>query len=304
MRLSSKNTINIFFIFALLFSFTSATSSATSASRPLVGKTCLKSEVGKSVVYKASMGVSYYSSHRKSFLRCTKYLGKLLWLPTLTLKSTNALKLGGVNVVKNGKVTSKTKSAGQTVAVNTNKVPTTIAPTVAASPTPSQTAVGNPVTSPDWKDPLTLTPQIPDWNGFIAPKVTFDKIVFPDYVDANGLLVHYIGGGTSTTYNWNLTPQFKLTSGNYLGEIIGNYTLYKTSDVVYQRDNLVFGVESSVNTPANGTQTVEVEEYFKPFNWTPNSYGDPTIIWAPGYETDKVISYVVNIPYAATDCQK
>ena len=91
-RFRLKNSMNIFLVLTLLSSAVAGTSSATTATELLVGKSCLSSEVGKSVVYKASMGRSIYSTHVKSYLACKKYQGKFLWMSTITLKTIASTK--------------------------------------------------------------------------------------------------------------------------------------------------------------------------------------------------------------------
>ena len=221
-----------------------------------------------------------------------------------------APKSRGIVVPKGKSVTTKTTSGSQTITVNTKKVTVTINPTATKTPTPPKPAVGSPVASNGYKDPSTLTPQIPDWNGFVAPKVTFDKITA-----CRALGLSTITNGTnpitgkndynSSMYVWNLTPQFKLFNGKYLlSDVNGNYTLHNISEIVYKNDSLTFEADSMTNTtPPSGGTVIELKLYFKPFNWTPNSYGEPTVIWAPGYETDKVISYAINVPYKTSDCQ-
>jgi len=208
-----------------------------------------------------------------------------------TVKTFVSVKPNKVTVLKGSTVTTKTVSGSQTLTVNTNKVTVSVTPTVSGNPTVPQApaTVNNPV----------LTPQIPDWKGFVAPKITFDKIVA---CQSLGLVTNNAFGASQTLYNWNLTPQFKITDGNYLGDINGNYILQKPNSIAYENTHYIIGINSMSTTPSSGSTMIELKLSFEPFNWTPNSYGEPTVIWAPGYETDKMVSYAISIPYTAKDC--
>ena len=225
-----KSSMNIFLVLTLLLSVVAGTSFASSATKPFSGKNCLKSEVGKSLVYKASMGRSIYPSRVKSYLECTKYRGKFLWMSTITPKSFSFTKPSKDKVI--------------------------ITPTVAGTPAPMATNGSNDVAP---SAPLPAS----DWSGFVAPKVTFSKML--SCVKSASKEVSPLTGALA--YNFTIVEQLKLTGGhfNYEGKT------YNPSDVLYVSYTPYTLSTNSMDLSMGMPDSAEL--YFSPFNWKTNGGG-------------------------------
>ena len=246
MGIKSRSVRNILVILALLSAIVPGTSFASSVTNPLVGKSCLSREVGKSVVYKASMGRSIYSSQVKSYLECTKYRGKFLWMSTITPKSLSFTK------PSKNKVMITPAAAGNPVATQTS-VPTPAPVDTQASASPQ-----------DVYTPPALP--VSDWTGFVAPKVSFVKML--SCVKSATMEVNPLSGVSS--YAFYISAQLKLTGGhfNYEGKT------YNTSDVLYTTDPAMLGFSTNSMELSMGLWT-GTEFQFLAFNWKENG-GGPT----------------------------
>ena len=174
-----------------------------------------------------------------------------------THESTPAYKPSGVIVPKGKTVASKTKSGSQTITVKTNKVTVSVTPTAAGKPTPSQ-------------PPIQVAPVAPlpasDWSGFIAPKVSYVKML--SCVKSATQEVNPLSGVLS--YSFYLSVQLKLTDGHF------NYNAknYNTSDTVYITDPTMDGFSTnSMDFSAGLWKSTELN--FFAFNWKDNG-GGPT----------------------------
>ena len=161
-----------------------------------------------------------------------------------------------VTVPKGSTVITKTKSGTQTLTVNTDKVKVTITPTVAGNPTPVATNGSNDVAP---SAPLPAS----DWSGFVAPKVTFNKML--SCVKSASKEVSPLTGALA--YNFTIVEQLKLTGGhfNYEGKT------YNPSDVLYVSYTPYTLSTNSMDLSMGMPDSAEL--YFSPFNWKTNGGG-------------------------------
>lgn len=270
MGIKSRSIRNILVVLALLSSIVPGTSFASSVTKPLVGKSCLSREVGKSVVYKASMGRSIYSSQVRSYLECTKYRGKFLWMSTITPKSFSFTK------PSKNKVIITPAAAGNPVATQTS----------VATPAPVDTQA--PASPQDVYTPPALP--VSDWTGFVAPKVSFVKMLS---CVKSAKMEYGITGVLA--YKFTIINQIKLTGGHY------NYDghIYSSSDVLYITHGPYTESTNSMDLSMGLGNPMELQ--FLAFNWKDHG-GGPTAggVSDAGYQ-NLWVSYIFHSTQAECD---
>ena len=161
---------------------------------------------------------------------------------------------GVVAVSKKKYIVGKIKSGTQTLTVKTDKVRATITPAVAgtstATPDSSQVA------------PADSLP-VSDWSGFIAPKVSYVKML--SCVKSTTKEISGLTGALA--YSFTIIEQLKLTGGhfNYNGKI------YSPSDVLYVSYTPYTLSTNSMDLSMGMPDSAEL--YFSPFNWKTNGGG-------------------------------
>lgn len=163
-----------------------------------------------------------------------------------------------VTVLKGTTVTTKTQTGTQTLTVKTDKVK--VAVTLGPTPTVILETV------PTLLSPTKAVLPPADWDGFIAPKIAFDKLL--SCVRSKETFTHPISGqpGKPWLVNW----QVKLYDGyfNYDGR------LYTKSDVLYlpvSDDYVKFWGNENMDFPLG--RFASNSFFFPPLNWKNDTFG-------------------------------
>jgi hypothetical protein len=151
-----------------------------------------------------------------------------------------------VTVSRGTTVTTPTHSGKQSVTVRTNRVkvsvspaPLTIPSTVDANPILTVASDGTVKLAPGYKFDsqgkivsinTADAPSTPDWNGYIAPSITWAGWTSCNRVEGN----FYGLNGELLTHNWLVTGRIKISGGNYkTSDNKGDITLHSPSEVSY-----------------------------------------------------------------------
>lgn len=211
-----------------------------------------------------------------------------------------------ITVSKGTTVTTTTQTGTQTVTVNTDKVKVSVTPNV--TPTVAVTDP-NVIPCPDGYPKIDTntglasvcykldtnskySTQIPDWNGFKAPTLVFNKIL--SCTKSEKKMPMPFSPGFS--WVWTLTPQFNVINGNY----VGGYndpsrpmtSLYKLGDI----GHYTYTINAYTDSVSTDVDHADISITFQPFNWFQG------VIWASGYQNSKTITYHLSSPISAKDC--